>query len=205
MLQLVIADDHAIFRAGLRSLVEACAGVEVIAEAANGAEAIDLTLAKQPHVVLMDIMMPEVTGIEATERIRKEAPHVKVIILSIMGDEHCVAGALRAGASAYLLKNSLPYEINLALQKVMANETYITPSLMEMIAKTDAPSILTPQQREIVRMFANGMNAKEIAGAMNLDHKTIEWHRRRIMQRLCVRDIAALVRYAIRAGLVSLE
>jgi len=212
--RVMLADDHALVRAGLRSLLEKMVAVEVIAEAGDGREAIELIQKHQPQVVLMDVAMPGLNGLEAVARVTKEFPTVKVIILSMHANEEYVLQALRAGASGYLLKDAAVAELELALQAVGRSETYLSPriskpvidSYLERLGNQRAPlDRLTPRQREIVQLIAEGKSTKEIAFLLKVSVKTVEAHRAQLMERLGIHEVAGLVRYAMRVGLVPPE
>ena len=212
-LRVLLADDHALVRAGLRSLLNGMPGVEVVAEASDGAEALELATRERPDVVLMDIAMKGMSGLEATTRLRAELPQAKVIILSMHASEEYVLQALRAGAAAYLIKDAATAELELALKSVARGENYLSPAISRQVvdgyvqrvgAAADADP-LTPRQRDVLRRIAEGRSTKQIAFELNLSVKTVETHRAQIMERLSIRDVAGLVRYAMRTGLVPPE
>lgn len=214
MLRILLADDHALVRAGIRSLLEDMPGVEVIAEAGDGLEAVRLTEEQQPDLVLMDVAMKNVNGLEATAQIRRQYPQVRVLILSMYTNEDYVVQALRAGASGYLVKDSAPMELELAINAVKVGDTYLSPpvsrqmveSYMLRLGSDSSPlDALTSRQREILQLIAEGRTTKDIAYLLNVSVKTVETHRTQIMQRLNVHDIPGLVRYAIKVGLVNLD
>lgn len=214
MLRILLADDHALVRAGIRSLIEDMPGIEVVAEAGDGIEAVNLTGKLQPDLVLMDVAMRNVNGLEATTQIRKQFSTVKVLILSMYTNEDYVVQALRAGASGYLVKDSAPMELEIAINAVKAGDTYLSPPVSRQVVESymlrvgaDASPLdaLTPRQREILQLIAEGKSTKEMAYMLKVSIKTIETHRAQIMQRLNVRDIPGLVRYAIKVGLVNLD
>ena len=212
-LRVVIVDDHALFRAGLRALLREMPGVQIIAEAADGDEAVALVQKHRPDVVVMDISMKRVNGLDATARIKAGAPATRVIVLSMHDTEEYVAQALRAGASAYLLKDSAEPELELALRAVMRDQTYLSPRVSRPLvdayvgraAGGSAVPTLTQRQREILRLIAEGHSTKRIAEKLSVSVKTIDAHRAQIMERLQIRDVPGLVRYAIRNGLVGLD
>lgn len=210
-IRTIIADDHTLTRAGLRLLLEQLDGVEVLGEASNGREAVALAKKFTPRLVVMDISMPELNGIEATSRIVQEVPSVRVIILSTHRDEERVLGALRAGASGYLLKNSAPHELQAAVEAVARGGTYLSPDISEIVVarSTGRKEVsggtldhLTARQREILQLIAEGKSTKEMAFLLNVSIKTVETHRSQLMERLKIHDIAGLVRFALKAGLV---
>jgi DNA-binding NarL/FixJ family response regulator len=211
MIRVLLADDHALVRAGIRSLLGAMAEVAVVGEASSGEEAIDLAQREQPDVVLMDIAMKGITGLEAAALMRERAPAVRVVILSMHSGEEYVLQALRAGAAGYLLKDAATGELELALRSVMRGESWLSPAVSRQVVQGyvqrtgsgDAtPEVLTARQREVLRLVAGGKSTKEIAFLLNLSVKTVETHRAQIMDRLGIRDVAGLVRYALRTGLV---
>jgi DNA-binding NarL/FixJ family response regulator len=212
-LRVLLADDHALVRAGMRSLLRDIAGVEVVGEAADGAEALALAAREKPDAVLLDIAMKGMGGLEAAARFRVQHPGVKVIILSMHASEEYVLQALRAGAAAYLIKDSATAELELALKSVMRGETYLSPAISRQVVEgyvqrmgAGAPvDPLTPRQREVLKGIAEGRSTKQIAGDLGLSVKTVETHRAQIMERLGIRDVAGLVRYAMRTGIVPPE
>ena len=210
MIRVLLADDHSLVRAGIRSLLGAMADVEVVAEASSGEEALELAGREQPDVVLMDIAMKGITGLEAAARMRELHPAVRVVILSMHSGEEYVLQALRAGAAGYLLKDAATGELELALRSVMRGESWLSPAVSRQVvegyvqrAGAEAPpDVLTARQREVLRLVAGGKSTKEIAFFLNLSVKTVETHRAQIMERLGIRDVPGLVRYALRTGLV---
>lgn len=220
-IRIVLADDHTLVRAGIRALLQNISEVEVVAEADDGREALKLIATFQPDIVLMDIAMPNLNGLEAAARVAKEFPNVRVIILSMHANEEYVLQSLRAGAAGYLLKGARAAELELAVSSVARGETYLSPAASKHVigdyvqrAAGDAlPSQdernlierLTPRQREILQLIAEGHTTKEIAHALNISVKTAETHRTQMMERLGIHDIAGLVRYAIRAGMIDPE
>lgn len=212
--RILIADDHALVRAGIRALLERLPGVQVLAEASNGFELLHLVEQHEPHLVLMDIAMPGLNGLEATRALAKKHPEVQVIILSIYSDEEHVHQALRAGAAGYLVKGAALEELELAIRAVAHGETYLSPPISksvisDYIRRTNAelPSgdKLSPRQTEILRLIAEGKTTKQIALDLNISVKTVESHRAQLMERLNIHDVAGLVRYAIKTGLVEVE
>ena len=209
-----LADDHRLMRAGLRALLKSLELVQVVAEAGNGHEAIQLAEQHQPDIVIMDIGMPELNGLEATARIVKLAPAPRIIVLSMHANEEYVRRALQAGAAGYLLKGAEPAELELAIRAVMRGETYLTPAVSKQVVqnylhpremKTNPIQELTPRQREVLQLVAEGHSTKDIAQKLNLSVKTVDTHRTELMQRLDIHDIAGLVRYAIRIGLINAD
>ncbi len=210
--RILLTEDHWLVRASLKSLLSYFDGIEVVAAAGNGREALELIAQHRPNIALMDISMPGLNGLEATRRIVKEHPQVRVIVLSAHTGEDHVLQALRAGASGYVLKDSQPRELELAIGAVARGEIFLSPAISKHVIDaylnrtTDATSSLehlTSRQREILQLIAEGKSSKEIALLLNASVKTIESHRSNLMARLDIHDIAGLVRYAVRNGLVS--
>ena len=213
-IRVLLADDHSLFRAGVHILLSNIDGVEVVGEADSGRKALDMVRAQTPDVVLMDIAMPEMNGLETTTRVTKEFPGVRVIMLSMHAGEEYVMQALRAGASGYLLKDAATSELELAVRAVARGETYLTPTiskrviddyLMRTTGSQGPVDQLTKRQREILQLIAKGYTSKEMAQMLTLSPKTIETHRTQLMKQLDIHDVAGLVRYAIRVGLVTLD
>lgn len=212
--RVLLADDHVLVRAGIRALLEGLEGVVVVAEAGNGGEVLELARKHRPDIVLLDISMPGIGGLEASAQLRQELPEVRVVMLSMHANEEYVLQALRAGAVGYMLKDSATAELELALQAVMQGETYLSPPISKQVvegyvqrvgAEQPAADHLTPRQRQVLQLIAEGLSTKEIAYRLELSVKTVETHRAQLMERLQIRDIAGLVKYAIRNGLVSSE
>lgn len=208
----VVLADAIQQRAGIRALLDGIAGVEVIGEAGSGEEALELA-AQAPDVILLDIAMKGMSGLEVAARLRESHPGMKVLILSMHSSEEYVLQALRAGAAGYLVKDSATAELELALRAVMRGETWLSPAVSRQVvdgyvqrmgAQTTSDSI-TPRQREVLKLIALGRSTKEIAFDLNLSVKTVETHRAQIMERLAIREVAGLVRYAIRTGLIPPE
>lgn len=212
-IRVLLVDDHALFRAGLRALLQSFDGVQVVAEAGNGSDAMQVVERERPDLVLMDIAIPGLSGIEAAARITRSWPQVKVIILSMHSNEEYVRQALRAGATGYLLKGAEPPELELALKAIMRGDTYLTPAVSKRVVNNylrqgSAPATgaaLSPRQCEVLKMIAEGGSTKEIAGKLKLSVKTVEGHRAELMRRLEIHDVAGLVRHAIRIGLVTVD
>lgn len=218
--KVLLADDHTLVRAGIKSLLKNMHGFEVVAEADNGRDALKLADQHKPDLVLLDIAMSELNGLEVASRLSRDLPEIKIIILSMHSSEEYVLQALRAGASGYLLKDAAPTELEIALRAVIRGETYLSPSISkhvvddylrrvsnkksELSDETGAAE-LTSRQREILQLIAEGNSTKEIAEKLILSVKTIESHRIQLMERLGIHDIAGLVRYAIRMGIISPE
>lgn len=215
-MRIVLADDHVLVRAGMRALLERIEGVSVVAEAGNGREAVALANELAPDMVVMDISMKELNGIEATELIKAQAPGVRVIIVSMHTTEDYVVRAMRAGADGYLVKDAAPLELRMALDALARAEVFVSSRVSaHLVAGLRTPqgegsskerlAALTVRQKEILQMIAEGKSTKEIAFSLGVSVKTVETHRTAIMERLGIRDVAGLVVHAIRAGLISLD
>lgn len=213
-IRVVLADDHILIRAGLRALLHSLPNIEVIAEASDGHEAVEVIARHQPDVVIMDIGMPGLNGVDSTRRIVKQFPGTRVVILSMHANEEYVGRALEAGAMGYLLKGAEPAELELVFKAVMRGETYLSPSIAKHLVqdylshrkeKTQPLPDLTSRQREVLQLIAEGCSTKDIANKLKLSVKTVDTHRGELMHRLDIHDVAGLVRYAIRTGLVSTE
>ncbi len=211
-IRVMLADDHALVRAGIRVLLQKLPDVQVVAEAENGAEALELVAKHHPQIVLMDITMPEMSGLEATARITQEYPDIRVIILSMHVDQEYVLGALRAGAKGYLLKGARQSELELAVNAVARGETYLSPAaskhvIREMVepggGTENLLERLTPRQRQVLKLIAEGRSRKQIAQTMDISAKTVDTFRAQLMQTLDIHDVAGLVRFAIKDGLVK--
>lgn len=212
--RILLADDHALVRAGIRALLEGMPGVEVVAEAGDGHQALELIGSLQPDIALLDIGMQHLNGIEVAYRVLKEFARVRVVILSMHANQEYVWHAVRAGVAGYLLKDAMPAELELAIKAAMRGETYLTPSVSRQIlddyrsraAAGPGPlDALTPRQREILQLVAEGRTTKEIAYLLNLSVKTVDVHRAELMERLGIRHVAGLTRFAMRVGLVSAD
>ncbi|WP_284197893.1 response regulator [Chitinimonas prasina] len=201
----MIADDHLLVRKGIRTLVEEL-GHEVVAEVDEGIAAVAAVLALKPDLALVDIAMPGLSGIEVVLRVAVSLPGVRLLYLSGLSDKEAVIQALRAGADGYLLKDFLLDDLAVALQTVMRGERYVSPSLPVAIHQALEGSeepLLTSRQIEVLRGLADGLTLKQIARAMNVSPKTVEFHRAKLSERLGIRDIPGLARYAARMGLVG--
>ena len=210
-LKVIIAEDHSLVRQGFRLLLNDIGGIDVIAEAGDGRTAIELTKKFKPDIILMDIAMPEMNGLEATAHINKEFPDIHVIILSMYASEEYVLQALRAGASAYMLKNANESELETAIKTVQCGEIYLSQSIAKHVtAYIRRASIanspldqLTPRQREVLQLITEGYSINNIAAKLYLSEKTVEAHRANLMKRLDIYDIPSLVRFAIRVGIIT--
>lgn len=212
--RVLLADDHALVRAGLRKLLESLPDIEVVGEADDGQQVLALAEQLHPNLVLMDISMPGLNGLEATARLTKTHPQIRVLILSMHQNEDYVRQALRANAAGYLLKDAAPVELALAIKAVLRGETYLSPAVSKGVVSNYVQHLrgeqqpgetLTPRQREILQLVAEGHSTKGIAHRLGLSVKTVEAHRSQLMKLLGLHDVAGLVRYAIRTGLISSE
>ncbi len=212
-IRVLLADDHALFRAGISSLMRALDGIEIVAEASNGREAIEFCKKHRPDVALMDIIMPQLNGLDATSRLAVISPQTRTIILSMNAGEEYVLQALRCGAAGYLLKNITPWELEQAIRAVAQGETYLSPAISKHVIAAYLQRVggepigvferLTPRQREVLQLVAEGHTTKDIARELKLKSKTVEMHRSQLMAALDIHDIAGLVRYAIRMKLIT--
>lgn len=217
-IRVLLAEDHALVRAGFRALLAGLPDIEVVGEAADGHQALQLVAEHRPDVVLMDIAMSGLNGLEATARIVEQWPDVRVVILSMHANEEYVWRALAVGARGYLLKDAGVGELELAVRAVAAGDTYLSPPISKQViagyigrtgiaaAQSGAhhpESPLTPRQREVLQLLAEGHSVKEIARRLAISEKTVETHRAQIMERLNIFDLPGLVRYALRVGLVK--
>jgi len=213
--RVLLADDHRILRQGLRSLLSAQEDFEIIGEADDGRSAVEMAERLAPHVIVMDIGMPDLNGIDATRQIIARMPSVRVIALSAYADRRLIAEVLKAGASGYLLKESAFEELAEAIRTAAARKVYLSPKIAaELVedyvrmSKDPGPSVfesLSPREREVLQLIAEGHSTKEVARTLKVSVKTVETHRRQLMNKLELFSVAELTRYAIREGLVSLE
>jgi two-component system response regulator NreC len=214
-IRILIADDHKIVREGLTALLRQHPHMEVVGEAENGRQAVQLAASLQPQVVIIDIGMPELNGIEATRQIVAESPGTKVIALSMHSDKRFVKGMLKAGAAGYLLKYCASEELVNAIQMVMANRVYLSHDItgivvedyVQKLADSDASPFqsLTPREREVLQLLAEGHSTRQIADTLHVSVKTIEVHRKQLMDKLGLSSLADLIKFAIREGLTSIE
>ena len=210
---VILADDHTLVRAGIRSLLEKLPSVKVIGEVGDGREALNLVKLHRPDVVLMDIAMPGLNGLEAAKRMTRDFPGVRIIILSMHNNEEYVVRALKAGVAGYLLKKAATAELETALHEVLRGNIYLsreaclhTKFQLQGIASQTSPlEKLTARQREILQLIAEGQNTKQIGDILKVSPKTVEYHRMKLMTGLNMYDIPGLVRFALRSGLVSHE
>ena len=216
-IRVLIADDHKIMLAGLRSILEKQTDFEVVGEADNGRKAVQMAQEKKPDVIVMDVSMPDLNGIEATKQIIESLPETRVIALSMHSDKRFVMGMLRAGASGYLLKDCASQELANAIDQVARGKKYLSPEITGVVIDdfllgrgsseevATAASQLSPREREVLQLIAEGWSTKQIASHLYVSIKTIETHRRQIMKKLDLHSIADLTKYAIREGLTSIE
>ena len=213
-IRVLLADDHKLFRAGIRSLLRTMADVEVVDEADDGREALRLTEVHRPDVVLMDIMMPNLNGLDAAARMARACPRTRVIMLSMNADEDSVLKTLRAGAAGYLVKTADPAELELAIRAAVKGEKFLSSAISAHVVDACLGRVdkeqtslerLTPRQREVLQLVAEGHSTKVIAKKLDISTKTAEAYRGELMKALDIHDVASLTRYAIRAGLVSLD
>jgi DNA-binding NarL/FixJ family response regulator len=214
-IRVLIADDHEMVRAGLSSLLEKQKDIDVVGQASNGLEAVRLAGTASPDVVIMDITMPLMNGVEATRQVVAQSPRTKVLALSIHHDRAMVAEVLKAGASGYLLKNSASEELSTAVRAAARGETYLSPKVTQVLvssfvckpeqSSTTAFSTLSAKQRGVLQLLAEGKSNKEVAACLDISPKTVETHRAQLMEKLQIYTIAGLTKYAIREGLTSVE
>lgn len=213
--RILLADDHAMMREGLRSIIEHELRFKVIAQAGDGRTAIDLARKLKPDVVIMDISMPDLNGIEATRQIVAEDPNIKIIGLSMHSDKRFIGEMLSAGASGYLLKQGAMDELQQAIQTVLSGRMYISPQIAAVVVQDYVNHLagekpgrtvdLTAKERQVLQLIAEGRSTKEIAGMLSVSIPTVETHRQHIMEKLDLHSVAELTKYAVRSGLTSLE
>ena len=211
-IRVLLVEDHTLVRAGIRELLRNLDGIEVVAEASNGREALELIEKHMPNVVLMDIAMRGMNGLEVAERVIKQYPRVHVVVLSQYTDEEYVRQSLHVGANGYIPKDAATSELEIAIRAAAQGETYLNPSISKHLIEnylrrpestTGQLKQLTPRQREVLQMIAEGSTMNRIAKVLNISVKTVETHRAQLMDRLDIHDVAGLVRYAVRIGLVT--
>ncbi len=209
MIRILLADDHALVRQGFRMILAAQPDMEIVGEAGNGREAVELAEKLQPDIVIMDVTMPELNGIEATRRITTAAPRARVLALSMHKDSVYVREILRSGARGYLLKDSGDADLIGAVRSVAKGEGYLSPAVSDAVLTdyrrhvTDPLDLLTSREREVLQMIAEGKTNKEIATTLNLSVYTVEAHRGRVMEKLNLHSTGELVRFALRSGLID--
>ena len=208
-IRILLADDHAVVRQGFKMILDAQPDMEIVGEAANGREAVDLAEQLHPDVVVMDVAMPELNGIEATRRLASSVPHARVVALSMHKDSVYVREILRAGARGYLLKDSGAADLVAAIRAVASGESYLSPAVSNAVLDdyrriaTNPIDLLTSREREVLQLLAESKTNKEIAGVLNLSVYTVEAHRGRIMEKLNLHSIGELVLFAVRNGLIE--
>lgn len=211
---MLLADDHTLVRAGIRALLERTQEIEVVAEAGDGYETLDLIGQHKPDLVLLDMMMPGLSGLEVLAKIKEDSPSIRVIILSVHDTEEYAVKALRGGADGYLPKKAAIGELEEAIEKVMRGEEYVSREISggtgldyksATAGERSISTELTPRQRDVLKLIAEGRSTKQIAEVMNISAKTVETHRALLMNRLNIHDVAGLVRYAIKMGMVTIE
>lgn len=216
MICVVIAEDHHLVRQGIRALLDQVDDIEIVGEAEHGRQAVELAQRLTPDVLLMDIAMPRLNGIEATHRIRTLAPETQVVILSMYSDENLVRRALQHGARGYLLKRSLTEELLMAVRAANRGEIYLSPAVSESVVSDllsgvsepeagDPIERLTPREREVLQLVAEGHTNQQMAHLMNISVKTVEKHRANVMSKLGVHDVAGLTRLAIKYGVIFVD
>lgn len=212
--RVLIVDDHKIVREGLRALLDSREDLEVIGEADNGRDAVQLALSLSPHLVIMDIAMPELNGVEATRQIVSQCEGTKVLALSMHSDKRFVARMLQAGASGYILKECAFEELHLAIQTLASNEVYLSPNVADVVIRDyrrlveeiqEPGEKLTKREREVLQLLAEGKPTKEIASVLHVSRKTVETYRKQLMDKLKLHSIAELTKYAVREGLTELD
>ena len=212
--RILLADDHTVMRAGLRALLERQPNLEVVGEAGDGRQTVELASSHVPDVVVMDIAMPNLNGVEATRRMVSKQPTISVVILSMYSDESYVMRALEAGARAYLLKDSAVTDLIRAIEAVSQGKSFFSPKISRILAEeyvralkqkgiADSYELLTPREREILQLLAEGKTNKEVATSLNISVYTAETHRGNILQKLNLHSSAELVLYAVRKGIIS--
>jgi DNA-binding NarL/FixJ family response regulator len=214
-IKVIIADDHKIMRNGLKSMLEKQRDIEIIAEASDGRTTVDLAMKLKPDVIIMDVSMPDMNGIEATRQIIKKSPEIKVVALSMHSDKQFILEMLTAGASGYLLKDCAFHELINAIHSVASNRSYLSPEIADVMIKEykhviskeslSVFSLLTSRERQVLQLIAEGKTTKEIAYTLKVSTKTIETYRQQIMYKLDIHSIAGLTKYAVREGLTSIE
>jgi two-component system, NarL family, response regulator NreC len=212
-LRIILADDHTLFRQGLRRVLEEQAGWQVVAEASDGAEAVRLTLEREPHIVILDIAMPRLNGVEATRQIARRLPNVRVLIVSMYSDDLYITQSLQAGAHGFILKDSADADLVRAVRDLAAGKSYFSPAVSKVVLDdyvrhltdrgvTDRFDALSEREREVFQLIAEGHSNKDIAQLLHLSPGTVETHRARVMEKLDVHSAAQIVLYAVRKGVI---
>jgi DNA-binding NarL/FixJ family response regulator len=209
--RILLVDDHQMFREGLKAVLQCETDCQIVGEADNGIQAVELSRELAPDVIIMDISMPEMNGIEATRKIHEESPDIKIVILSMHTEKHFILGALKAGAVGIVVKSSASAELVAAIETVLSGKTYLSPSVSNVLVQNfietggDAgEKVLSPRERQILQLIAMGNGAKEIGYQLNISNKTVEAHRMQLMKKLDIRNVPDLVKYAIREGMIEL-
>ena len=213
-IRVLLADDHNVIRSGLRLLIESHHEFTVVAEAADGRQAVELAESSRPDVAVLDIAMPNLNGTQAAERISAMLPSTAIVMLSMHSDESYVLRALKAGAKGYLLKDSAETDLVQAIQAVSEGKSFFSPEISRMLVEDyvreikargalDSYELLTPREREVLQLLAEGRSNKDISALLNLSQYTVETHRRNLQEKLNVRSLAELILYAVRKGLIS--
>lgn len=216
--RILLADDHQILRDGLRTLLNTQDDMEVVAEADTGRKAIEMSLSNHPDVLVMDVVMPELNGIEATNQLKKELPGIKVLALSMHADRHFVAEMLKAGASGFLLKECAFHELAQAIRSIISGKMYLSPSISKCVIEeyvgylsgegkeeTDSISALSHREKEVLQLIAEGKGNREIARTLHISVKTVETHKYNIMRKINLHSVAELTKYAIKSGLTPMD
>ncbi|MEE8591456.1 MAG: response regulator transcription factor [Spirochaetia bacterium] len=213
--RILLADDHRIMREGLKALLEKHSSMEVIAEAENGIQTLEIARREKPDVIIMDIAMPDINGIEATRQLKSEMTDIKIVALSMHSDRRFVTEILKAGASAYVLKQSAFEDLEKAIKTVMMNRTFLSADILETVvgdyvsqlskSEYEAYRQLSNRERQVLQLIAEGNSTKEIAYKLHVSVKTIESHRQNIMAKLSIHNLAGLTKFAVREGLTSLD
>ena len=214
-IRILLADDHQIMREGLKALLEKHSSMEVIAEAENGIQTLEIARREKPDVIIMDIAMPDINGIEATRQLKSEMKDIKIVALSMHSDRRFATETLKAGASAYVLKQSAFEDLEKAIKTVMVNRTFLSADILETVvgdyvsqltkSEYEAYRQLSNRERQVLQLLAEGNSTKEIAYKLHVSVKTIESHRQNIMTKLSIHNLAGLTKFAVREGLTSLE
>ena len=209
--RILLVDDHQMFREGLKAVLKSESDFHVVGEAENGIQAVEMSRELAPDVVIMDISMPEMSGIEAAGKIHAESPAVKIIILSMHTEKRYILGALKAGATGIVAKNSASAELLTAIETVVSGQTYLSPSVSNILVQNILESgsdsgekTLSPRERQILQLIAMGKGTKEIGYELGISNKTVEAHRMQLMNKLVIHNVADLVKYAIREGMIEL-
>ncbi len=215
-IRVLLAEDHTIVRKGIRSLLDDEPSIEVVGEAANGREAVAQASALKPDIVVMDHTMPLLNGLEATRQLRKALPDVRVLILTMHTNEEYVFQFLQAGAAGYLVKQTAPTDLITAIRTIYAGDSFLSPKISKAVideyvrsskasGRASLENVLTEREREVLQLVAEGLSNQEIAGQLHISAKTVGVHRLNLMQKLDLHNLADLTKYAIRAGIISVD